>query len=132
MAIVQVQRVTSGMDNLAAVQALITAAAGDIVANVKIRAADINAISGIYNSWNDHKHTVLDVAFVRFGNTPGRAAEEDIDTTSVPVQNPSNAVFPDITATASIGGKVLLNLVNTQIANINAIRTHRHTITDNV
>ena len=129
----QNETVTDGMNNLAAVQALITAATGDIAANVKITAADINAISGIYNSWNVHEHTVLDVAFVAFGNTPGRSNESAIDTTSTP-RSTSDVVFPTIQAedAVTIGGTVNLTLVNIQVANINAIRTHRHTITDNV
>lgn len=126
----QTQRITNGMNNLSTVQGLIDAATGDIDAGIKIRAADINAISNIYNNWNGHNHTVLDVAFVAFGNTPGRSNSSETDTTSTP-RSTSNVAFPTITATALVGGKINAALANVQIGNINAIRTHRHTITDN-
>lgn len=127
----QTQRITNGMNNLSTVQGLIDAADNVIDAGIQIRAGDINAISNIYNNWNGHTHTVLDVAFVAFGNTPGRSNESAIDTTSTP-RSTSNVAFPTITATAAVGGKINAALANVQIDNINAIITHRHSITDNV
>jgi hypothetical protein len=77
----------------------------------------------LLNTWVGHTHSVTDVSWVSFGNTSTYPTTSTTSTTSSPgLAGENHAEYS--------GNQISSAWVNDLINQINAIRTHSHSITD--
>lgn len=96
----------------------------EITKSLKSFAARFNALVAIYNQWINHTHNGFDDIFVDPGTTYAGSTGGPLNT--------SNAAFGALALTVTVGQKMTAANVNQLVTAINAIRTHRHNIYDDV
>ena len=118
----------------AALQALINTVTTAMVTNASITASDVNQIISMYNSWRAHKHTATDL---RGQDTFGDAPVYGASTFAASPQSSSGkstggVLFPNNGFLNAIADEIDDTDVNSFIASINSIRSHKHTIFDTI
>lgn len=125
----QIIRTTSGMVGPASsdLQATITSLKASIASGNAVTAAQINSLIGVWNSFNNHFHTVPDQWYLAFGNTYSYVTSYD--------NNPENTsaaagVSADIGTTVSVGDSITAANHETLRSSILSANGHHHTIDD--
>lgn len=133
----QVQRATTGIKtaNPTTLQSLINNLTVLMAQGNDITASDANQLIATYNSWVTHTHTADDLKGIdTFGNVGfyGGGTYVAPDPSSSAAKNTGGVVFPNqpLVIVANVTEVEAAAQVNAIIANMNTIRSHKHTIFD--
>jgi len=130
----QVQRNTTGMKtiNQSSLQSLITTLKNTIVVGAGITASDVNQVIAAYNTWRQHTHKADDLRGVdTYGNVGFYGGGTwAADPSSSAAKNTGGTLFPNNGFLNAVNDQVDDTDVNSFIASINNIRSHKHTIFD--
>jgi hypothetical protein len=97
-----------------------------IIPGNKDTAQNWERLRSLLNTWVGHTHSVQDIAFqvLAGGNTPTYPTDQIVTTST------NTSGLPGEGHSEASGNRITAAWVNALIANINNIRTHAHSVTD--